>query len=122
MYTRNFFPEQSTDINIPENYDGVALRESDDDFSEKEIHNKEGVTTSTSAKTQCGNEESGFVGWLKKLPFKIPYLEEKVASNGFFSNFGTEELLIIGIALFLIFSSAHDIECGVMILLLLFIK
>lgn len=124
MYTRNFFPEQSTDINIPENYDGVALREApEDDFSEEEIHNApESVSASSRVKIQNETEESGIAGWLKKLPFKIPFLDTKGLSSGIFSSFGTEELLIIGIALFLIFSGTHDVECAIMILLLLFVK
>ena len=135
MYTRNYYTDSTGEISIPENYDGTALRESTvekiseppEDPSAAYIENtySEPTKKEESApvfKQDKPRDEAGFLSWIKKLPFKFSQIETREPLKSVFLDFGTEEILIIGIALFLIFSGSHDIECAVMMLLLLFIK
>ncbi len=116
MYTRSYYPEGTGELTIPENYDGTAFREPESVSAEPiEESPKEELTAPVFKK----QDEGGAFSWLSRLT--------KIGSGGdlfkgFLSDFGTEEILIIGIALFLIFSGSHDIECAIMMLLLLFIK
>ena len=125
MYTRNYYSQDN--ISIPENYDGTALIDSGIEEPEKEheevlLHSELNTETEKASVIKDEKNDGGFWGFLKKLPIKIPSFDSIGGFRGFFSDFGTEEILILGIAAFLLFSGSHDIECLIMILLLLFIK
>ncbi len=114
MYTRSFYPESTGEILIPENYDGTMLRDTVENTEPEPKEEK-----SEEVPVFKKQEDGGIFSWFGKLT-KGGLGTDLL--GGFFKDFGTEEILIIGIALFLIFSGSHDIECAVMMLLLLFIK
>ena len=138
MYTRPYF-QNSAEVSVPEKYDGNALKE--------ETANKSGDDEVRSTESEEMNEElrapwdrieseaneqtvktgadvdskRGILGGLmKNLPFgSLPFKLNFMGSDGF--KLGYEEILIIAIALFLIFSKGGDKECGIALLALIFI-
>ena len=129
MYTRSYDNENR--IKIPENYDGNAFFEAPEPTEaslepEKEREPlrapwdtpKEILQKEESVPTMAGIKGGGIFGkYLKKLPFGAL----KIFGDGGFK-LGTEEILIIGVALFLFFSGSGDKECAVMLLLLLLVN
>ena len=128
MYTRNYFGEGEERISPPEKYGGIAFSPP----SEKE--ESEPVSLSSEEKNQNPWEgmpkvegkkkESGSIlSSLTKAPLLggvlegIPFLSELKIPK-----IGTEELIIIGTALFLFFSKEGDRECALILLLLLLIN
>ena len=139
MYSQSYFP-QGKEISLPDNYDGTAF--SDDNFqnertpkiearqNEIKFSPKDEECESPSDALEAENEEciartkesrGGLFGIDLKGMFSSLF-----GGNRFSSivpkDFGTEEILIIGIALFLLFSSERDIECALLLLALIFIK
>lgn len=140
MYSQSFF-NAGRDISPPENYDGTAFSEipnqseakpqkiesvkNEIKFSPKSdeldcecAHCNEKYDDCKS-ENDCGRggffgiDFSGMLGSLfsgSKLSSFIP------------KDFGFEEILIIGLALFLLFSPQRDIECALLILALIFIR
>ena len=122
MYSRSYYPEPQERLPIPENYDGTAFqeRENDDEpYAEK---------AEESTQTFAGGRDQGTGGILSSFA-RLPIL------SGLFVNgctegggsflppkIGTEEILIIATAAFLLFSKSGDKECAVILLLLLFIN
>ncbi len=134
MYTRNYFQDDEN-ISIPENYDGNAFRE---DVKEPPIQSHNGdrlippFTPHSRTEEECAafedaerkkrDGDSGFVStFLQKLQPSSLFEKFNFFNGGHF-DFGGEEIMIIGIALFLLFSEGKDIECALMLLLLLLIK
>ena len=136
MYTRNYYSGEEK-LSVPENYDGYAFSEEKNELqATKEEEYKEGAAhlkapwdipkseseekaEEVSAKPK---EHEGLFGALaERLPFGKILGNMNFFKNGI-SDFGTEELLIIGIALFLLFSKNGDKECSLILLFLLFIK
>ncbi len=131
MYMRNYCQDREEEILVPENYDGNAFRtnaanESPPSFFEQnkidlsaDESNKK-VDEAKDTMSYAKNERS-FLGALKSF---IP--EGLFSRNGFLKNalldIGTEEILIIGIALFLFFSKDCDKECALILIFLLFVK
>ena len=139
MYARSYFG--NSEISLPENYDGTA-------FSEDSIQKDTKTPKIESAKNEikfspkndtaecsspcqedtyeCSSpnkqkDKNGLFGIDFKGMFKSVFPENKLTS--FFSDdFGIEEILIIGTALFLLFSPERDIECALLLLALIFIK
>ena len=130
MYTRSFSPEEK--IKIPDNYDGTSLLNpkpqelpkigkefprsemkispSDNDVCCEEcIHNIE----------ECPKEvkENNIFSSLFSPIFGAP-----LSLDGLLKNFGIEELLLIGLGLFLLLSSSGDKECALILFALLLIK
>ena len=100
MYTRDFC-EDTSQKGVPDSYCGSLFKDECSD-----VHN--------ATEPPQDKESSVFHSFFKKgfdlknfSPFK----------NGF----GTEEILILGIAAFLFFSKGGDKECAVILLLSLFI-
>ena len=126
MYTRSYFQDDEK-INIPENYDGNAFI--DESGGDAEIHtgffpppqHKE-CQSSERSESKKSDTGSGFIANLsaKLLPEGLWDKCSPIMDNLF--GFGREEMLIIGISLFLIFSESRDVECAIILLLLLFIK
>ena len=114
MYSRNFYTEKDVPM-IPENYDGTTFREEPSvekcdtgaPFEEKDRQedlpkpDKEDVP----AGIFSGIAKNLFGGFSLKMP-KI----------------GSEEILIIATAIFLFLSKDGDIECAIILLLLLLIN
>ncbi len=126
MYSRSYYADEGR-IQIPENYDGTSLIEKSADKSDGGRKDEVIHTTlheggrSEIVKEQSGNAPRGTQRGF--LPLRIPDggIFGKDFLRGLFSDFGTEELIIIGLALFMLLSSDGDIECAVMLLILLFI-
>lgn len=133
MYTRSYYPEQET-LKVPENYDGLALGDENANDKQKEEIPKESAPlrapwdtpteekSETEAVSAAANTYTGALGGLiSKIPFlhgldRFDFLKKEISS------IGTEELLIIGLALFLLFSKSGDKECSLMLLFLLFVR
>ena len=135
MYTRSYFQDDES-VSIPENYDGNAFRDNSIDM-QGDIKNSE-IRKNASPNT-CGEPDEECLASKNREPRKhdtgmgiIPTLFQKFQSSSLFNKFdflknghfdlGSEEILIIGIALFLFFSEGKDIECALMLLFLLLIK
>ena len=143
MYTRNYFSDAEA-LTIPKNYDGTALRESED---------------IERAPLEVGRDAIGDakISPIADIPVFIPSEEftpekeekrEVSDSDGatrasLFSNFplkgllsggfsnmlgldkfklGSEEILIIAVAAFLFFTKGADKECAIILLLLLLVN
>ena len=136
MYTRSYYTDDEK-IKVPENYDGNAFTEIKDIkeplISKEEpkdsvplrapwdVPKRDGETVETAA---IENEKikDGFLGDLMgKMPFGKLFSKGGFFKNTF-SDFGTEELLIIGIALFLLLSKDGDKECAIILFFLVFVK
>ncbi|MBQ7333659.1 MAG: hypothetical protein IJW38_04850 [Clostridia bacterium] len=104
MYTRDFGQEEA-ERTIPDTYCGNLFSEGN-----QALHNNDEVREE---KGEGGGVISVFRNFFdKSFDFKNISLFKK--------GFGTEELLIIGIAAFLLFSRDGDKECAIILLLTLF--
>lgn len=131
MYTRSYYTDDEK-IRVPENYDGLAIeKEPTREEAEERVNDapepsnikfkapwedieKEDKTTEEAVSRAV--HQGGIFD-------KIPTLFDGIFKKGLFDiKIGTEELLIIGIAAFLLFSKNGDRECSVLLLLLLFVK
>ena len=141
MYTRNFFPDENK-ISTPENYDGNAFSEPQGQeemrispkptlIAETKISPRENPVFTpeadeshdTEASARPEKENSGTLSSVfKRLPFSnlFPAKLGGIFKGGGFK-IGGEELLIIALSLFLLFSKDGDKECALMLLGLLFI-
>lgn len=137
MYSRTYFPERDEKINLPDSYDGVAFGELKDSGG-FETQNAAEETTPASVignpwekgdepppKKEPERRGGGFLSglfpsqWMKNLFGK----DSLFGHDGLWlSKIGTEELLIIATALFLLFSKDGDKECALILLFLLFVN
>ncbi len=134
MYTRPFYQDEAK-ITVPENYDGNAFSEKEEVKADTEVLNNIGDTAEplrapwdepkiqknepTEPVFKRTKEPEGiFSSLLKKSPLTSLFGGELL--KGF--ALGSEEILIIAVALFLLFSKGGDKECAVMLLLLLLVK
>lgn len=107
MYTRTYYPSEG-DVSLPKNYDGTAFTE------------EQREATQDAAEASAGGEIlKGSI--LKKMPLGGILSSFSFLGDGEFK-LGSEEIIIIGLALFLLFTKEADKECGIMLLLLLLIK
>ena len=138
MYTRSYYSENEK-ITIPENYDGNAFREKQEtrELKAEQIPPTKEELPPLRAPWDISKEEtnntaeevmarptlhSGFLGdFMNRMPFGSLLKKGNFLKNTF-SDFGTEELLIIGLALFLLLSKDGDKECALILLFLLFFK
>lgn len=140
MYSRSYF-NTSSEISVPDNYDGTAF--SDDNLQEEiktpkiesakneikfspKSDNEECNSSYQGAEyNECSARERRSENSRFGLDFKGIF-GSLFSGEGFSSflpnKFGVEEILIIGIALFLLFSPEKDIECAFLLLALIFIK
>ena len=144
MYARSYYGE---DVNIPENYDGTAFSEpssepelrgarlepvkSEIKFSPKEPSKSDikfspdesaPDTCEKCAPCECEGKDSGGIFGIDLKGIFGGIFSGSGLSRLLPSGIGTEEILIIGIALFLLFSPSRDIECALLLLALVFIK
>ena len=137
MYSRSYEKDLPT---IPESYGGVAFREPDPipDDAPKSIPKSADVRFTTSpappdpnltATTGADIEEntesvSAVSGFFDKL--QLGRMFSGISGFDFtklsIPKIGTEEILIVGLALFLFFSREGDKECAVLLALLLLIR
>ena len=109
MYSRSYYPED-THPPLPDGYDGVAFSEGIDNITtdnQPSQEQKEAVPTSGGASILSGLFGSGGLFGIEGI--KMPKI-------------GTEEILIIATAAFLLFSKNGDKECAIILLILLFIN
>jgi len=132
MYARSYTADEST-IRIPDGYDGTALIERcADDGCER----AENGTKASAAEPQDSAQvffrkdddecdktqhEGGAKSFFDKI-FSSFLPIKSFSPKSIFEKIGLEELLIIGVALFLFFSKESDKECAIMLLVLLFIN
>lgn len=141
MYTRTYQAEEEK-ITVPENYDGNAFREEPaiaPDTPEEEVsvflQAEESKNLSFTQETPTPQKkpeseevsakpkgESGILSGLFKRGRVFPIFENIPFLKNGFSDIGTEEILIVAVAIFLLFSKSGDKECAIMLLLLLFVK
>ena len=107
MYTRNFQSESDT-IQIPTNYDGTAL------FNEAP---KRENCEECPKITENTEKSPSFFDKLH-LSSGLPFLES-VFKKDF--KIGTEEIMIIGVIAFLLFTREFDIETIIILAILLFL-
>ena len=109
MYTRAYFQEDEK-INIPEKYNGNAFTEG----SGEPV-----VAEAEDAQPAMANAEHRGDGILGLFSHLGGGLFPAIGRIGRDLHIGWEEILIIGIALFLFLSKGGDRECAIMLLLLL---
>ena len=121
MYTRAYFPDEEK-IKVPENYVGNA-------FGEERAEGEKDGTGECKAEEMPSGEAvhtmrrtDGAFGSIFKGRTLGSLFGGFDIFKGAFSNIGTEEILIIGIALFLLLSEGGDKECALMLFFLLFIR
>ncbi len=121
MYTRTYQSDEKPTV-IPENYDGNAFIEEPAAEIQRSCEVSQETESEAAEVMKCVDKSDSFIqGILKKLPLQGTLSGLGIRSLSQFK-IGTEEILIIGIALFLLFSKGGDIELAIMLLLLLFVK
>lgn len=125
MYSRSYY-DKSGEFNLPANYDGTAFKEDKNEAENatRPLPNPEAESFDCNSKRTVNDDTAeasvpplGFLSGLEKGIFgglfggglRLPRL-------------GAEEILIIATALFLLFSKEGDIECSILLLLLLLIN
>lgn len=138
MYSRSYF-QGDADISVPDNYDGTAFLseviqsdakapriepiKSEIKFSPKD-EVRESECERSCEREECKREKvsgGGFLGIDLKKTLGSLFSGTRLASF-LPKDIGFEEILIIGIALFLLFSPERDIECALLLLALVFIR
>ena len=117
MYTRSYYDTQDN-ISLPENYVGTAFREAEEALADSTESVSEAAPSEDSVPSSALplNKPTPFLGGILgslKLPF---------ADKLRLPEIGSEEILIIATAMFLLFSKNGDLECAIMLLLLLLIN
>lgn len=141
MYTRSYGEGEKEMIRIPEKYDGTVFMDSEEknkesnesqEIAASKIHNEKlyGIPCEPEKKEVCDTRHDnhrfdlkslGSFDFLKKIPFFNSF-SEKGFGNFLPIKFGSEEILIMAVLAFLIFTKSADIESILMIFLLLIIK
>lgn len=137
MYSRSYKQDGDV-ISIPESYGGVAFREpevkdlpedtpkglaksADIPFTAPEPPDPKLSANAEESVAASGNAVGGFFSSImEKIPFKNVFSGIDLGRIAF-PKIGTEEILIIGLAIFLFLSREGDKECAVLLLLLLLI-
>ncbi len=145
MYSRNRDGDESR-ITLPENYDGTAFmekpKEQQPDLGERSIKVlgapsadakvspvmmplEEEAKRSSAAPQKKSEDSSMTFGFLDKIPLWGLFKKGCTVGEGIgirLPRIGTEEILIIAMALFLFFSKDGDRECAIMLAMLLLIS
>ena len=123
MYSRSYYPESTDRPTPPENYDGTAFMER----NEGEMLIEKTAEASVGESKDIPVQKSISSGGL--FSDGIPLLSGLFDKGGLLGglglkmpSIGTEEILIIATAAFLLFSKNGDRECALILLLLLFIN
>ena len=112
MYAASYSDERSA-IPVPDGYSGTMITNDEEARVNDDTESVKAPDVSDSASVSAGAFSGLFGSGITGI-FK----------GGLFRDFtlGTEEILIIAAAAFLLFSGSGDIECAIMLLILLFIK
>ena len=138
MYTRNYYSEHEK-ITVPENYDGNAFHENKEVREAKaeqapsvkeelpplrapwDVPKETSEDVAEKVMTRPKTQGNLLGELMTNLPFGS-FLRKGDFFKNAFSDFGTEEILLIGVALFLLLSKSGDKECAFILLFLLFVK
>ena len=127
MYTRSY--DEKLGIVIPESYSGSLLRDESNSYYPEEHKaepQQERPQKNPWKKEELHSEEkeesTQTFSFIKNLPFRNFFGDIFKKKTFSLQNIGTEEILIIGTAAFLMFSKDGDKECANMLLLLLFLS
>ncbi len=137
IYSRTYYGEKIDGIAVPDGYDGTALTEGKAQGEPVSIPHTEPpkrevkISPSTVPEENEGQTEQASAD--EHAPFSLGGLFSRFGLSSFrtllpnnlfhsFENFGLEEILIIGIAAFLLFSKSSDRELALMLLFLIFVK
>lgn len=113
MYTRSYYPDTTE---LPENYGGMAMRP--DEPIEENC-----ATESERSESASITHDSVSTGLAKSPVFSSLFSRLGGLTRPLgIEKIGTEELLIIGVALYLLFSKSGDKECAIILLLLLLVN
>jgi hypothetical protein len=116
MYSRSYYADEANRVTLPDNYDGTAFREHENETTIE--------TTPTEDNMERSVETSGNVGASGGV--KMPILSSLFGTGGSGlsvpMNLGIEEILILATAAFLFFSKDGDKESAIILLLLLLIN
>ena len=132
MYTRSYYSDPKEAIKPPENYDGVTFSCQNEEFSHQ---NEEPRTVEANANPwekeakivpdERSTSPVGGDGILAKIPFLSGIFGKgglPILGSLSIPKIGSEEILIIGAALFLFLSRDGDKQCALLLLLLLLIS
>ncbi len=125
MYSRNYFDSDKESFALPQNYDGTAFAEEEksDESATRPPDNDEIKVDSEpylAAGGEAIKEASSPLGFLSGLGKNL--FGGLFGGRLKFPSIGTEEILIIATAMFLLFSKDGDTECAILLLLLLLIN
>ena len=133
MYSRSYIGQPAS-ARIPDGYDGVAIREPE---TGEKLDTGEAI-----AENSAKQDSPALNPWEEKSPEKAEGKEESVGAFSFLGGslgnlfngvklpflgslkmpkIGTEEILILVAAAYLLFSKDGDKECAVILILLLFV-
>ena len=127
MYSREIYRDRSDEvISIPQNYSGSTFQKEESPPKDNGVQENAAEQRGNAADTEQASAEpkgAGMLGGLGRL------LEGgRVFKGGFLNglsdtvkHIGTEEILLIALALFLFLSKDGDKECALMLVLLVFI-
>ena len=124
MYSRSFIDEE-VGLSLPQNYDGTTFK--DGNLSDK-THTRPPTNAENPSSPPEKEELTASAVATPKFPFASMLGVGKNLFGGLFGGtfklpkLGTEEILIIATALFLLFSKDGDKECAILLLLLLLIN
>ena len=138
MYSRAYQLEEGK-ISIPKNYDGNAFREekgceptaNEDlcDISTEASERRDNIEECVSLREEASGEahqkkssDGGIFASIFKGKRTSSFIDYLPFVKGGRFDVGTEEILLVAISLFLLFSKDGDKECAIMLLLLLFVK
>ena len=124
-YTRSYY-ENGSEISVPKNYNGTAFTEeaerADSVGADDNPAVEDGDEAASAAPHQRIRKSEGLFSLFKgglfggTSPFNL-----QGGISCLLDRIGTEELLIIGVALFLLLSHSHDIETALMLAFLIFV-
>ena len=116
MYTRDFNVDESQ-LGIPKNYSGTALFSEDTEVGVRAAPQLDQESEPVSKMVE--NKEKA-PSWFEKIRHFLPFgqLSERLSLP---THLGSEELIILALVAFLIFTKNFDVECIIMLVALLFI-
>ena len=124
MYTRTY-TDESAGILIPESYGGTVLtqKQKREDVTPSDEGNKNPWESHASEPEEEIKRSDDAQTLAQPSKLHTPTFLSNIFKNSNFSlqNIGTEEILILATAAFLLFSKDGDKECAIMLLLLLFL-
>lgn len=126
MYSRSYYDKEEG-FALPANYDGTAFADGvkpEENLTRPPSDCKNEQILERSAESSCSADEPvSFSGLGVLSGLGNGFLGKLFGKGGFkFPRLGAEEILIIATALFLLFSRDGDIECAILLLLLLLIN